>query len=790
MGKLCRRWLIISVWILCMVASASAAGRSEALSTPELLLDLARTHGLDCQGHQSASDVQHIRTLLRAATRLDPRLVDAHIRLHELAMLRGDQAEAATALQRLIAADPTHQVAFAKWLEIGQQSGRTIEERLEWLEYVLEHGPRQPELRAIIHVQLSRLSLARLDLETARQHLKEALTRDPWQPDAVELQYELLEPTAPASVRLRTALKLLQLSPFSLEVAWEIGLLLDQYGYHADADQFYDYALEVHARVNPLAPVAGAYLLQLARHAVARDQIEQAEQYTRQAVLGDPLSASEAGIFLYWLLTHQAEQEKEASLIREQLAERFAELREPSEWPVNESVQAAWFYCTIDDQPRRGLMLAESAAARVPNDLFAQRVLGWAQAVNLQSEPAKATLAPLATHDPYAAYQLAGLFQKEGNDETARRIVRELTPLPTDGPARELIDQLGFSEITIRPTAHRHLEIAEVLGGFDREVLTFHREPERFLRAAITFDTRIPNPGEPWWAHFTLTNQADFPITLGPEWMVNPVFLLSFELEGNKQRAYPNLFTVTVDRVHVLAPGETVRIRRTLALGSLHRLARRTPQQAQRVSVTAILDPVRGPHGQWEAGLGGQRLRPVHFNRLPARTSREALSALLRALASVSDSIRFRAVEQMAELLSEKQRADLGRLNYKPQPIPATRIRQALLAALSGESWELRVRALDALQIAGLDANMLRAVQECLAHPHWLVRLMAVRFLGERQGRPAAELLQERSRNDVDELVRELADSYLSAWESPPAATQPAAVTSSQPTKPETGNNH
>ena len=789
MGKLCRRWLLVSGWVLCMVASASAAGRSEALSTPELLLDLARTHGLDCQGNQSASDAQHIRTLLRAATRLDPRLVDAHIWLHELAMLRGDQVEAATALQRLIAADPTHQVAFAKWLEVGQQGGQTIEERIEWLEYALARGPQQPELRALVHEQLSRLSLAKFDLDVARQHLKQALALAPWHPGAVELQYELLEPTAPASVRLEAALKLLQLSPFSLEVAWEIGLLLDQYGYHADADQFYDHALEVHARVNPLAPVAGAYLLQLARHAVAREQIEQAEQYARQAVLGDPLSASEAGIFLYWLLTHLPEQEQEASHIREQLAERFAELREPSEWPVNESVQAAWFYCTIDDQPRRGLMLAESAAHRVPDDLFAQRVLGWAQAVNLQAEQAKATLAPLVTHDPYAAYQLARLFQKEGDDETARRIVRELTPLPTAGPARELINQLGFSEITSRSTAHRHLEIAEVLGGFDREVLSFHREPERFLRAAITFDNRTPDPGEPWWAHFTLTNQADFPITLGPEWMVNPIFLLSFELEGNKKREYPYLFTVTVDRVRVLAPGESVRISRTLALGSLHRLARKTPQQAQRISVTAILDPVRGPHGRWEAGLAGQRLRPVYFNRLPARTSREALSALLRALASVSDSIRFRAVEQMAELLSEKQRADLGRLNYKPQPIPAARIQQALLAALSGESWELRARALDALQIAGFNANMLQAAQECLEHPHWLVRLMAVRLLGERQGQPAAGLLQELSRNDADELVRELADSYLMAWNSAPAATQPAAVTSSQPTKLETGNN-
>jgi hypothetical protein len=243
--------------------------------------------------------------------------------------------------------------------------------------------------------------------------------------------------------------------------------------------------------------------------------------------------------------------------------------------------------------------------------------------------------------------------------------------------------------------------------------------------------------------------------------MVNPVFLLSFTMEGDRERSYPALVTVSVDAVRVLYPGQTVSVRRTIDLGPVRQVARQTPQQLQRVTLQAILDAQRGPDGQWRPAPGGQVLRPEYFNRLPVSTGRESLAALFNALAGEADGARIQALEIVAELLGEQQRAAHTKLPYTPSPVPADRLRAALLDALGAEAWELRARALDGLQVAGLDRGLADAAERCLVHPHWLVRTMAVRLLA-RQGAAFADQAARIAREDPDPTVRVIAGSYTS----------------------------
>lgn len=301
-----------------------------------------------------------------------------------------------------------------------------------------------------------------------------------------------------------------------------------------------------------------------------------------------------------------------------------------------------------------------------------------------------------------------------------------------------------------------------MLASFNAEVLRFSQSPAEFLEARVTLDNRSLTPGEPWWATFTLANRGPFAITLGPDAMVNPVFLLSFALEGDRQRTYPALLTVGVDAVRVLYPGQSVSMRRTIDVGPLRQVIRQTPQQLQRVTLQAILDAQRGADGQWRPAPGGQTLRPEYFNRLPFSTGRESLAALFNALAGEGDAARVLALEIVAELLGEQQRAAYTKLAYTPSPVPVDRLRAALLDALGAEAWELRARALDGLQVAGLDRGLADAVERCLAHPHWLVRTMAVRLLA-RQGAAFADQAAQLARDDPDPTVRAIAQSYAAS---------------------------
>lgn len=751
-------WLLIGCFGV-GAAPAWAAGRNPPLTTAELLVDLARDHGLAQRGRQTETDVQHIRTLLRAALRLNPKQTDACLWLYELATLAGDAEEAGRMLTALVDADPTHQGAFALWLQAGLRAHQTAEQRAKWLD-ALAATRRPPAMLAMIHVERARLALERMNTPAARRELEQALTLEPGSPEAALLWLQTLEQSAPPAERLAAILRALQVQPLSLDLTWQAASLLDHYGLAAEAGLFFDYARQTFGRSTDPGELPGAFLLDRAHNLMARDQSNAAVEEARAAIAADPLVAAEAGLFLHYLLA-RAGRTVEAAQVAEQLAQRFAGLRDPAQAPVNEVAQAAWYYCSVQPQPQRALMLAEAAAARAPDDDFVRRVLGWAQADNLRIEDARRTLETVAGRDAFAAALLAKLLRDAGDELGAVWTINRLDPRPAVGQPADLLAALDLPAATTAPAsqpADRAGELRRVLARFDARAFNFVQQPGAFLDAQVTPEDLGPAPGEPWWATFSLTNRGPFPIVLGPDGLVNPVFLLSFSLEGDRRREYPTLMTVSVDAVRVLYPGQTVRLRRTLDVGPPRRVVQQTPQQLQRVTIRALLDAERGPDGVWRPARGGQELRPVYLNRIPAVAGRAAVGALFSTLTGDSEAERVRALNLAAELWGERQRAERGALNYRPEPVPTDRLREALLNLLDSPSWELRVRTLAALDPVGLDRGMAAAVERCAEHPHWLVRLMAVRVLA-RQGEAFADRAARIAQTDADELVRDFAGS-------------------------------
>lgn len=755
-------WAVAAIVFWTGVFSAWGAGKVSPRSTAELLVDLARDHALQRRGEQTEADVLRISALLRGASRLDERLADAYQWRYELAELGGDHGLAAKMLQKWVELDPLHQGVFDRWLRAGLRTNQTIESREAWLVRCLNAVSRSLQLQAAVYVRLAELGLQRMDLEYAEAQVELARTLDPFHPEAAVLGLAVLPADASADERLKAALAALRVDPLDFELSWQIALLLDEHDLTDNAELFYDHAIELYRRQSQTETLPGLYSYQLSRKALRRGEVEEAIRLAREAMRTDAALIPEVGMYLHWLY-EQAGRPNDATALKEAFAERFAAIRDPAEWPVNEVAQAAWFYSTIDPQPQRALRLAEDASGRAVGDPFAARVLGWALAANLRYAEAQRVLRRISGEDAYAAYRLAKLLREEGDAAGAERVIGALEEVPAAGPARALVDELGVGVPATQPSRGVRTRLLEAVAGFDPEVFLFHEHPERFLKAEISFEDRAPAVGEPWVGVFTLTNRGEVPISLGPDWMTNPVMLLSFEMEGDKDRSYPQLMTVAVDRVRVLRPGQTVKVRQTLDVGPLRQAARQTPQQLQRVSVRGILDPVRGRDGGWRPGVAGQEVGPAYMNRLPMPTSREVLHAVFSALGSESKLARFRAVEVIAELLGERQRAEFGRLNYRPQPVPADRLYQSLMGGLGDESWEMRVRTLAALDVIGLDAAMLGGVESCLEHPHWLVRMMALGVVA-RRGTEAREVVGRLASDDPDALVRDYAKSLLMGW--------------------------
>lgn len=741
--------------------SAEAAGRHAALPTDALLVQLARDRGLERHGEQSTADVDYIRALLHAAVRLNPKNAEAHMLLYELASLRGESNEMSRLLERLIEADSANESVFALWLDNGAGAGQTIEQRRAWLEGLLSREWRDSQM-ATLHVRLARLAMERMDLDEARRQLDLARNRDAHSVDLALATYDMPAPDAPVSDRLKAMLDLLELNPTDTQLAWSVGTMLDARGYCDEAAGFYEQVARVSEALGAPARLGWRNWMQLSQNAFARKDKNRAGQYA-QAAFTQRGDAFEPAYYGLWLL-EQVGDEANALSMRNEVSRFFARLNDQSS--PRATAEAAWFYCRQEPQPKRALELAESAWGRESSDPFILRVLGWAQANSGRAEDAKKTLTPLATRDAYAAAKLAELFLAEGATDEAARVVAE-APLP--GPAcdeRSLLEGVGLPPLE----AGKSEGIDQALAGYDRRSVDFLFNPSRYIAAEIKFDDLSPGAGEPWWAEFSLTNRGPFTISIGPGWMLNPVFLVSLRLEGDQIRDFPNLFTVSLDLRRALAPGESVKVRRVIDIGPVRRVIRQTPQVMQRVSVWAILDPVQGADGAWRPSATGVDVRQATLNRAPSSPSRELWHLHLTALAGDSEPSRFRALETFGELLGESQRNAMKKLDYRPATIPTDRLSQSLREALASGAWETRVRALEALQAAGLDAATLEAARTCLKHEHWLVRMMALRLIA-RQGAEIRPVAEQLASDDPDETVRELAQSYVELFT--PPATQP-----------------
>lgn len=764
-----KRFIVLAA---CAAASAPASGqaREPALPTARWLVDVARDEALSRRAEPPLpTDVRQLAALLKAAARVDPTLPDPHRWLYELYSVAGDMGQAVAALREVVRLEPDNLAAFQTWLALGDVEATNLEQRRTTLLKLLEADPKPiPSIAAAIHAHAARIDFQRMDRDRARMQLDRALALDAHQPLAAMLRLDSLEPDARPALRLKAALAVLRVNPLHVESAWRAAEVLDAAGLSEHSARFFQHAVDVHRRSSNEGDVPPDALLTLALSCVRRDDLAGAIGQVERAIAAEP-DHFDARVFLHWLL-EKAGRGDDARALRGRMSEALARVSDAD--PAERVAQAAWYFCTIEVQPERALQLAQAAAKALPSEPFAVRSLGWALALNRRYEQAQATLLRVSSVDPFAAYQLARLMLDSDNEAGARKLLETLQNPPTAGPAFDLLASLGIT-MPAASTKARQAELLEVLDDFDRSVLEYAADPARFVTAELSIENAAPVSAEPWWIALKLTNRSTGPLALGPGGALDAVLMLSFKMSGDRERVMENLLTIRFERDSVLNPGQTATFRQTIDLGPLRRASRSAPQQLQRVTMDALLDPQRGGDGSWGPSAGGQRLGTVYFNRVPAKVDPDSIRDLIKTAAEGELLARFAALETCAQLLGERQRRDAGRLGYDPEYVPSARLAAVLLGALESDDWQVRARALDAATLIGFDRQMLAAVKRNLKHEHWLVRLMAARLLGEREGAPFASAAEGLARDDADELVRDYAAGIAARLQRPPSS-QPA----------------
>lgn len=794
----CRTFFVLWLGTL-TVASAAAQGTlggPPAQNPASAIAEVGVNFGLNLKRPPTPGEREYLSVLFDAALQLDPNLALAHRGRFELAQLSNAPEALSKAINTWFESAPHHAGLAASWLEEQSRQWHTSEARERGLLEIIARATTSDYVKGLAYVRLARLAHERLDTERYASCLDNAVNFLPNHPEAVLARFEMLTADAKPAKRLRRALEVLTLNPVHVEAAWEAGLALQDGGLPDEAATFFEHAEQVFRTVRPQAVAPAIYHVHLAENHLARDQLPDAVSRLRMAIALDP-SRVETAFLLLWTLD-QAGLHGARDRLQETLAQRFGRIRDPQRWPVAELMQAAWYHITVDPQPERALLLAKAAAEQAPRDAQAQRILGFAHELSGDEAQARELLRQIADRDMHAAVWLGNADLKADNEAAARRW---LDPYIDSYPVGPLGGQLNELRIKLAPpepepeettdsteqaeptteeaadpnapsqaneeaeqpdtTPKRRLtpaqaELESLRSSFNFKRLTYFRQPAEFVELGVRFADPTRAPGEPWWVEVTLRNRSAAPFMLGPDGAFNSVVALSLDVVGQRTLAFPNLLTVTFDQTRLLEPGVTLTEWRRIDVGPVRTLLQRNPRLLIRATANAVLDPVENVAGQWVPGVTGQRHEPVYLSRAPFVPSVEALDLLIRRLQGDQRPLQWSALSQISTLLGEQQRARLDTDGPSVPRIPTDRLITPLRGLLESEITELRVAALLALDAAGLNAYLLEAVERCLEHDDWTVRMLATRVLA-RRGSAAQPQLEKLAQTDAQPLVRRMA---------------------------------
>ncbi len=765
------QWLPLGLGLLLSVASVRAEQATQPADEPvaespgKWLVDRARDYALGLGGRPSEADVRVVLALMKAAARLEPNLPEPHRWQSELLDDLGQPEQSLAALYRYAQRAPDDLTARLAWIGLTVAGLQTIEQRETFIRNQLTQAVSQPLIAADAHRRLAEIALTRADRATAKKHVDAALELAPDDLAANRLTYNMLLAPDDRVGRISLALQLITTNPLQVDVVWQLGNLLDDLSLHAQAQSWYAYALDLHRAAEP--PVALRF--DLARSRADAGDLEAALADCDELVKTDP-DYARARLLKIRVLRKLGRKDPALAEIRA-LGDRYAKLapevaraRDP-----RLATELAWFYAVYDPRPDEAMRFAKIAIATPTPTRDALRAYGFAALAKNDLAEAERVLKDLAPTDQMGAVGLARVYIASKRAHKAVPILQDAARRRDTGFAHDDIAEVLSDNGLAVPPPQDHSGVKKLVEAFDRTPLEYYKKPDRFLRLTARFARAVLDPGEPWFVVFELANVGSFSIPLGEGGMVAGQVLVSVTTKGDRDRQFPHYLIVDVDRLPVLAPGQSVRVIQTIDVGPLRQAMTAVPQAAQDVVVEGILDPVRASDGRWTHRIGGLDAPPAKAKRPAVQPTADTLGRLIASLGSDRSDEVARAGAVLISLLAEGQAARAGDLKYKPTVIDADAVSRALLEAVTSPTRSpiLRARLIELFRRVDLSNPVIKSLAAGLADRHWLVRLMTAWVFADAQGPVFTPVARRFSKTDPDPLVRELLTAYLAKWPQP-----------------------
>src|SRR6266850_434994 len=570
----------VMVMVVLALGGRLYAAEEKSESGPALALRLTELAQRILRSEPAPSDaaMRQAEALLNAAVKCDPTepryarlLADSQITLHDNA----GALETLTALRDL---QPDDQVRQIEYIDLVVDRKETVDLKLDYLQGLVPNELIAPEIRSAAAWRCAMLLLEKRQTTDADKMVKQALTLNPLNWQALYYQYQQATANGSQVERFTALLALLRSNPCAPDLIVEVGRELGSAGLVTDSLKWYNYAGTAWARSQRLPPLA--VIMEVCSEYFVSDQMQQAQPILDQIVAQQP--ENYPALVLRLLIEKNGGARQVADKLRIQsrnaLVNDVAEarqkfgVREATTRPVNEGNalpppdlggdidrlkklddpeakdaylqvlgNLAWFELYFNGEIAEAeRLLRVIRQLSDPNDqqsrAFIARMEGWLFLLQPnKAGEAKVKLSAAAEQDPFAALGLVRVYDLEDKTKAKAEAAKLLNKYNTGMVGAMIFHDLREMGVKVGPKPEA-AALSEALGKFPRDWMRVVDAPQQFYLIRGQ-PVKISQPyGEPLMVRVAIQNISEYDLTIGENGLLKPGLWFDVQLTGLAQR--------------------------------------------------------------------------------------------------------------------------------------------------------------------------------------------------------------------------------------------------------------
>jgi len=610
---------------------------------------------------------------------------------------------------------------------------------------------------------LGLLTAEKADTAAATSYFMTAYDKNKYNGLAFAKLVELMSKQIGAASYLEHLRILLIENPLDTEAALGFSRYAQGLRLYETAEGAYQYCADLYEYLNPSEPLPASIYLPWAISC-----------YNSRRYVHKALSIAEGirdqghfDIFLETIAAKAAEKAGDSELSKQILSSaRDKALQDGlTEQRLEDYQRLAWFYCFASADKDKAVDWANKAYSVEPNSVASAALLAYALAINGQAKWGKGLIEDYQG-DPLVELARARIQMQSGEAagavETLRTVI-ESSPGSIEAVlAEELLARNGSEYV---PASDPGVILAAVGNNSEYKLVPEFRPPSEAVAVELNLRGTKFSYASELDGTIAITNKSSQPIIITDNSLIRGDIRIDARITGDLQAEIPRLFSRTLRPSSPVKPGGSYLVPVRLLRGRLRRILMSSPQASLQIEFTAVLEPVVGGDGTVSSALGIVAAR-VQVSRPGVEINTKFLQNRLDSLSKGRQGQKIRTARLFAGLLAEQHKFSstepLYRFMYAawmPQLL-----KSAIVYNLTSDDWVVRVHTMADILNVPLDYEMINAVTKSLNDTDcWPGRLMAIYLLSRSQAGNFAGVLEWKSKNDPNKLVRNMASILAAA---------------------------